>query len=168
MAMVAAQLPETEIFGFDYWLPNYAGVENPGPSFVMDEMRRVGFLGKLHLISGDSHRTLPSFFSARASSEPDNDGEFELILIDGDHSLLGASQDLEDTMPHCAVGGALVFDDIAPTVDPVVLKKQLGPDPHGWTNLLGLWHAMPKRFPNFRYFEFTHNPPGVGVAIRVS
>ena len=174
MAMVAAQSPETEIYGFDMWMRNYADVPNPGAEFVESEMRKIGYDKKINLIDGDSHQTLPVFFGdkkagflnhlksgLKKTSRPD---AFDLITIDGDHTLLGAYQDLTDAMPHCAVGGAVVFDDIKPGV----FNKEInGDDPHGWNNLLGVWHEIGRRFPNFRYFEYIRDVPGVGLAVRL-
>lgn len=178
MAVVAARCPDVEIFGFDRWVRDYAGVENPGPRFVREELRRVGHRGKLHLISGNSHRTVPAFF--RDGHVPITDrvragmalrrrpAAFELITIDGDHSLLGAYQDLVETMPHCAVGGLVVFDDIAPdrTLSAALVAER-GRDPHGWQDLGGVWRAAQVRFRNFRFVEYTDHSPGFGVAVRL-
>ena len=71
------------------------------------------------------------------------------------------------------MGGAVVFDDIAPdlsTLSRVELegvKKELGEDPYGWRDLLGVWRAIQQQFRNFRYFEHVQDPPGVGLAIRL-
>lgn len=173
-AVAAAQSPETEIFGFDMWIRDYAGVPNPGAEFVRAEIKKVGYNKKIRLINGDSHQTLPAFFGSRKASfrhrlkfvwtMKNRPAEFDLIVIDGDHSLLGAYQDLTDTMPHCAVGGAIIFDDIMPGS----LEKTEGEaDPHGWNNLLGVWRAVQKKFPDFRYFEYLSDAPGVGVAVRI-
>lgn len=174
MAMVAAQSPETEIYGFDLWVPDYAGAPNPGPRFVQSEMRKIGYDKKVSLTDGDSHRTLPAFFSNERTSVwnplrlarkmKTRPHSFELIVIDGDHSLLGAHQDLVDTMPHCSLGGAVVFDDIMPGS---LERESGGADPHGWHDLLGVWRAIRQQFPNFRYFEYLEHPPGVGVAVRL-
>jgi predicted O-methyltransferase YrrM len=174
MAVVAAQSPETEIFGFDMWLSNYAGVPNPGSAFVQSELKKIGYKKRIHLINGNSHVTLPIFFGDKKSGfrhrlkslmiNYKRPADFDLIVIDGDHSLLGAYQDLSDTMPRCAVGGAVVFDDILPgSLD----ESENGDDPHEWKNLLGVWHAIQKKFPNFRYFEFLSDVPGVGIAVRM-
>jgi len=174
MAMVAARSPEAEIYGLDLWIPGYAASPNPGPRFVQSEMRKIGYEKTVQLINGDSHRTLPAFFLDERASIRDRlklrwdaktrPTSFELIMIDGDHTLLGAYQDLLDTMPHCAIGGAVVFDDIAPDA----LKREEGEaDPHGWVDLLGVWHAIQQRFPAFRYFEYLRDLPGVGVAVRM-
>ncbi len=178
MAMVAARCPDVDIFGFDLWIRDYAGVENPGPRFVRKELRRVGHRGRLHLISGDSHHTVSAFFRYGGASIIDRirigiasrrrPAVFDLMTIDGDHSLLGASQDLMDTMPHCPVSGVVVFDDIAPDrAPPAALEAERGWDPHGWQDLRGVWKAAQERFPNFRFFEYIDHPPGVGMAVRL-
>ena len=174
MAMVAGRSPEVEVYGFDLWSPDYAGSPNPGPRFVQSEMRKIGYEKKVHFINGDSHRTLPAFFHAARAGALSRlksrcgfkirPRSFELITIDGDHSLLGAYQDLLDTMPHCAIGGAVVFDDILPGS---LGKSEGEADPHGWGDLLGVWRAIQLRFSNFRYFEYLRDPPGVGVAVRI-
>ena len=73
-------------------------------------------------------------------------------------------------MPFCTTGGVIVFDDIAPdlsNLDPAAIQREMGSDPHGWHNLLGVWDAIKHRFPNFRYFDYMQNPPGVGLAVRL-
>lgn len=180
MAAVAARCLAVEIYGFDMWLRNYVGVPNPGPRFVRDELQRLGYAGKLHLISGDSHKTLPAFFRAPGAglwqrlqmdlTLPHRPSKFDLIVVDGDHSLLGAYQDLCDTLPRVRVGGALIFDDIAPDLmnaDMKALQKELGADPYEWESLLGVWHAVQPRFANFRYFDYTQTSPGMGLAVRL-
>lgn len=180
MGMVIARAPEVDVFGFDIWVENYAGIANPGIDFVRREMETLGHEGRLRLFTGDSHETLPAFFHGEqehAGSIADNsddhtenrEGTFDLITVDGDHSLTGAYQDLVDTMPHCTIGGAVIFDDIAPDLASVgveAIRAELGDDPHGWNNLLGVWRAIQSRFTNFVYFELCDCAPGVGVAIR--
>lgn len=180
MAMVAARWPNVTIYGFDLWIPGYGGVESPGPRFVRAELRRVGHRGPVHLLSGNSHQTLAAFLGLNRASRRQRifsilrygaaPSSFDLITIDGDHSLLGAYQDLTDTMPFCAVGGAVVFDDISPdlaAVSPEAVRAERGEDPHGWGDLLGVWRAIQREFPEFRYFEYSQNPPGVGLAVRM-
>lgn len=163
MAVVAARCPEVEIYGFDSWVPRYGGVENPGPRFVQSEMERVGYRKKVHFVTGDSHQTLPAFFRVPNA--------FDIITIDGDHSLLGAYRDLLDTLPHCSPGGAVVFDDIAagpPCSTPEALETERGEDPHKWGDLLGVWRAVKAHFTGFRCFEYLQAPPGVGLAVRIA
>lgn len=179
MAMVAGRTPDVEIWGFDLWIQNYGDVKNPGPKFVQTEMKKVGYEKKIHFVSGDSHRTLPSFFDRKKNSILDrlhwvplrHPDIFDLITVDGDHSLLGAYKDVLDTIEHCTVGGVVVFDDIAPdfdVLDPRAVRQELGVDPYGWENLLGVWRAVQHKYSNFRYFEYVDNPPGVGLAVRLA
>ncbi len=180
MAVVAARCPQVEVYAFDSWVPGYGGVENPGPQFVRSEMEKVGYRKKIHFFTGDSHKTLPAFFRARniplmerakltfrfSARSP----AFDLITIDGDHSLLGAYRDLLDTMPHCSPGGVVVFDDIAADPSesaPGAPEAERGEDPHGWGDLLGVWRAVQGRVAGFRFFEYLQTPPGVGLAVRL-
>jgi predicted O-methyltransferase YrrM len=136
---------ECEIWAFDEWHANYAGVPNPGPAFVESEMKKLGYSKPIHFMSGDSHKTLQEFFFKNPHQT------FDLILIDGDHSPDGARQDLMDTMGSINLGGAMVFDD---TVDCAGLQD--------------VWDSLIDSYPNFKYFSFRHNKPGVSFAIRIS
>lgn len=181
MAMTAARCPTADIYGFDLWIRNYAAVSNPGPRFVQAELAAVGYKKKIHFINGNSHRTLPAFFNSRRADyferirlslkRKQRPSTFDLILVDGDHSLLGAYQDLVDIMPSCSIGGVVVFDDIAPNLaglDIEAVKREWGADPFGWGDLLGVWRAVQKEFQNFRYFECMQPPPGIGLAVRLT
>ena len=143
-AAVAMASPDCQIYAFDEWHENYGGSANPGPQFVQSELSKVGYNKPIIFINGDSHKTLPNFFK-------ENDEKFDMVLIDGDHSVDGARQDLMDTMPHINVGGVMVFDDIV--------------DCEG---LQDVWDGLIKEFPNFRYFSFRENKPGVACAVRIS
>lgn len=175
MAMVASRVPEVEIYGFDIWISKYGGVRNPGPKFVQAELNRIGYKKVVNFISGDSHVTLPNFFN-NSLKKPSkaiykHPLYFDLITIDGDHSLLGAYKDLVTTMPYCSIGGAVIFDDISPDyskLDYAIVREERGQDPHNWKDLYGVWKEVQEKFLNFRYFEFIENSPGVGVAIRIN
>jgi predicted O-methyltransferase YrrM len=106
MSMVAAHAPACVIYGFDLWLQEYAGLQNPGKAFVEQQLARVGFTGRVQFTDGDSASTVPAFLAAHP------DLYFDLITVDGDHSARGARRDLEHVMPRLKVGGVLVFDDI--------------------------------------------------------
>lgn len=144
-AAVAIASPDCQIYAFDEWHVNYAGVPNPGPQFVQDELSKFGYNKTINFISGNSHVTLRDFFG----KNPDK--MMDMILIDGDHSVEGATQDLMDTMPHVTVGGAVVFDDI---IDCAGLQD--------------VWNNLFNHFPNFKYFSYRGNKPGVACAIRTS
>jgi predicted O-methyltransferase YrrM len=182
-ATVAAVRPHVSIHAFDLWVRDYVGVANPGPRFVREELARVGFRGVVTFVDGDSHRTLPRFFGAksyplsdrllgRAVVAPARD--FDLVLVDGDHSIEGAYRDLSDVLGHIRVGGAIVFDDIAPDLSQFdeaglrAIARELGPDPHGRRGLLGVWRAIQQEHREFRYFEFTDDSPGLAFGIRMT
>lgn len=141
---VARGCPSVNIIGFDLWDPNYAGMENPGPAFVKAELLRHGHTGTLDFIDGDSHQTIPMFFSRNPQAQ------FDMILVDGDHSEAGALDDLKNVIPHLAPGGVLVFDDIA--------HPQ-----HRY--LLNVWRKALELFPNLTGFEFGELGFGAAFAI---
>lgn len=142
-AAVVLASPECEVYAFDEWHENYGGAANPGPAFVTSELAKFGYQKSITFVSGDSHKTLPAFFSENPTKM------FDMILVDGDHSVDGAMQDLRDTMPHINVGGVMVFDDI---VDCAGLQD--------------VWDSLKNIYPNFRYFSYRGSKPGVAFAVR--
>jgi predicted O-methyltransferase YrrM len=144
-AVVAATCPGCDIYGFDLWEGEYAGADNPGPDLVRTELRAVGHTGELTLVVGDSAQTVPAFLTQHPQLF------FELITVDGDHSVLAAARDLTNTLPRLKVGGILVFDDIcsAPLLQSV-------------------WRRIVQRDRRFVTWEFTDAGYGVAAAIRIS
>ena len=147
MAMVVSQAPGCRIVGFDLWVENYAGMENPGPRLVREELANAGFVGELLFVDGDSRDTVPRYFEEHAAEF------FDIITVDGDHSAEGARRDLENVMPRVKIGGALVFDDISN-------------QSHPW--LLSVWRETVERDDRFVSYSFTEAGFGVGFAIRRS
>ncbi len=105
-AMVAATAPEVSIAAFDLWISPYAGVDNPGPDFVRQQLAGVGHTGELVFFSGDSRHTVPQYFAANP------DRTFDIVNVDGDHSDEGAWVDLTNVAEYVAAGGYLLFDDL--------------------------------------------------------
>lgn len=145
MAMVASQAPCCRIAGFDLWMDNYAGMENPGGDFVCTELERVGFQGKVEFLDGDSKQTVPQYVQAHP------DTYFDLVTVDGDHSLEGARADLNNVIPRLKVGGALVFDDVSHQEHPYLGK---------------LWDEFIARDLRFASWSFKEVGFGVAFAIR--
>ena len=143
-AVVGATAPDCAIYGFDLWLEDYAGLENPGPDFVRSELRAAGHTGQVTLISGNSHRTVPAFLRERP------DLFFDLITVDGDHSVPGAARDLADVLPRLKVGGVIVFDDIA--VAPQLVR---------------VWRRLVADDRRYRAWEFDEAGAGIAAAVRV-
>ena len=143
-SVVGALAPDCAIYAFDAWLPDYGGLENPGPDFVLQELSAVGHRGETSFVSGDSAATVPKFLAERPGLF------FDLMNVDGDHSLAGAARDLANVLPRLKIGGVIVFDDIftAP-------------------QLAHLWRWYVKEDGRYRSWEFTEAGTGVAAAIRV-
>jgi predicted O-methyltransferase YrrM len=142
---VASVAPGANLVLFDMWIANYAAMANPGPELVQGELRRVNHQGSCEFVEGNSHHTLPKYFQSHPSAA------FDLITVDGDHSDEGAAQDLCDVLPHLAIGGAVVFDDIGHPQHPGLREV--------WDRLV----TDDRRFSTFALDEVGY---GVGFAIR--
>ena len=142
---VAKILPECEIVMFDMWVENYAGIDNPGPKMVKAELEKVDHCGRVEFVNGNSHQTLPAYFNDHPEKT------FDLITVDGDHTNLGAAQDLCDVLPRLSVGGAIVFDDICHPKTP---------------GLRDVWRRMVVENPRFSSWTYTEVGYGIGFAIR--
>lgn len=162
LAQVLAESPNVQAYFCDWWTQNYGGVENPGPGFVRDEMRRVApdHCGALHFLSGNSHDTLPVFFQdvhlgalALADESLLRTGEaaprmFDLVTVDGDHTALGTWWDLADVLPYVAIGGALVFDDLRPS-------------------LVWIWEQLKSVLDGWDFIESFDSIVPIGIAVRM-
>lgn len=144
MAAVALAAPDCAFVGFDRWTENYAGMPNPGPEFVRQELKRVGHRGPVEFVSGNSHQTVPAYL------EEHPDAFFDLIVVDGDHSNRGAAEDIATVLPRLKVGGALLFDDIS----------------HFKHTLIDVWRHFFVDNPRFSSWEFRDLGYGVGIAVR--
>ncbi|WP_310572158.1 class I SAM-dependent methyltransferase [Gemmatimonas sp.] len=188
LAQVLAESPEVQAYSFDWWMHDYGGVDNPGPGFVRNEMRRVApdHRGALHFLSGNSHDTLPVFFQEVQLGPVELDevvllrtGEaaprmFDLITVDGDHTALGTWWDLADVLPHMAVGGALVFDDLLDSSD-----ELLGDSPSSRyadirshpddlrPSLLWLWEHVKSVLDGWEFIESFDSIVPIGIAVRM-
>lgn len=138
--------PNVDLYAFDMWVQNYAGMDNPGPDFVRSELKRHGHTGKAEFINGNSHQTLPAFFAANPGMQ------FDMITVDGDHTAQGAMQDLEDVLPHLAPGGILIFDDISHPQHMYLLE---------------VWKMLMSKHPELSDFCYTEAGYGVAFAIKM-
>ena len=112
---------------------------------VRNELKRIGYKGKLEFVNGNSKKTVPQYF------KENEDIYFDLITIDGDHTKRGARIDLKNVIPKLKVGGLLVFDDI---INP-------------WhTQLNRLWKKMIEKNKRFLSYSFKDSGYGIGVAIK--
>ncbi|MBN1536758.1 MAG: class I SAM-dependent methyltransferase [Anaerolineales bacterium] len=145
VCVVSRGCPTVDIYAFDMWAPDYAGMPNPGPDFVQSELVRHGHQGKIIFTNGDSHHTLPEFFKQNPGLI------FDLITVDGDHSEQGAWDDLKMVVPHLSPGGILVFDDISHPAHPYLRQ---------------VWRKIMEMYPFLSGYEYTEKGYGVAFAIR--
>jgi predicted O-methyltransferase YrrM len=145
VAAVANTCPDCSLTMLDIWVQDYAGMANPGPDFVRQELAQAGHSGPTIFINGDSHLTLPAFFAAHPEAN------FDMITVDGDHSLEGAAADLCQVLPRLNLGGAIVFDDICHPLHP---------------ELAGLWRDLVASDARYSSFAFSDAGYGIGFAIR--
>jgi predicted O-methyltransferase YrrM len=145
VAMVASVTPTADLYGFDMWVENYAGMENPGAEFVESELRKIGASGKIDLVSGNSHQTLPDFFAKHPGLQLD------LVTVDGDHSDEGAREDLLSVLPNISQGGVVVFDDVSHPLHP---------------NLYQVWSSALQDC-GLRFVSAFYTALGYGVAVAV-
>jgi len=137
--------PSANLVLFDMWISNYAGMDNPGPDLVRREAAKFGHTGTSAFIDGNSHETVPEYFRQNPHAA------FDLITVDGDHSRLGAAQDIADVLPHLAVGGAIAFDDVCHPALP---------------DLQAVWQELIVANPSFSSWTYSDVGYGVGFAIR--
>jgi predicted O-methyltransferase YrrM len=147
VGVVVERAPQADVYGFDLWIPNYADMPNPGASFVRDELRRLNHSGGLTLIEGDSKETLPAFLAEHS------DLTFDLITVDGDHSLEGARADLLNALPRLRRGGVIVMDDVAHPQHP---------------ELKQCWSECVECDPRFESAMYTDLGFGIAFAVRTS
>lgn len=85
----------------DTWGTEYGGTGRGSSRHIMKMAESTGYQGTLLALSGRSQDILPLI-----------EAQFDLVLVDGDHSLKGAASDLEQGWRLLRGGGVLVFDDI--------------------------------------------------------
>lgn len=140
MACAIAASGNCKFYGFDMWASEeYAGAKNPGKDFVYSEMRKIKECD-LHLIQGDSHETVKKYLK-------ENNIVPSLALVDGDHSLEGALQDLQDVYDCCENGSVIVFDDLI--THPALIR---------------IWNLFMKNNKIKNHVEIK-NGPGMGVCV---
>lgn len=142
MAVVAKAHPDVNIYGIDLWIPHYAGLENPGPEFVKNNLK-LFHRGNLNLISGNSHEEVPKLKKLKI--------QFDLVFVDGDHSFSGAFRDLINVAPLVKPGGVIVFDDINHPLHPY---------------LLAVWQKFIRKHPEFTDFIYKEQGRGVAIAVK--
>lgn len=160
LAEVMRAAPDVRAFVFDLWIPGYASAQGT-PEFIRRKMQAVvgsSFVPHIEFISGNSHDTLPAFFERPLTGSGDTrPASFDLVAIDGDHTVTGAWWDIHDTLPHVSVGGASIFDDLdspgEQDMQYTTTRYQRPPVPDGLNNLGDVWQAVQQGNPNFVFFN---------------
>jgi predicted O-methyltransferase YrrM len=164
-----AECPDLSATCFDIWEPDYGGTQQGSPELVRAKVQTVvgpGRLPQLEFVSGDSHQTLPKFLAEQP-------GSIDLVVVDGDHSRLGAWWDLCDLFPRVSLGGALVFDDLEYSGDedigrPLPVSGHPRPAlPAGLSSLGDVWLQMQVLQPNFLFLAAPVLRFRAGVALRL-
>jgi predicted O-methyltransferase YrrM len=119
-------------------------------------LRRVARRGqRLHAIEGDSKA--PG--TVRSVARRLGSARFDLLFIDGDHSLDGVAGDLRAYYPLVRAGGAIVFHDIVPA------RMDAAPDSNLYTgDVPSLWSVVR---PHFEHREFVADwgQGGFGIGV---
>lgn len=163
--------PGVHAFACDVWVPDYAGAQGD-PDYVLGKVGGItagGQTQQVTFLNGNSHELLPDFFAGRLQAQMPAAG-FDLVTVDGDHTLLGAWWDLLDVFPNVSVGGAVIFDDLDNAGDPAradMTSAHDRPDLPPCESLLDVWLALQGRYPNFVFLSPSHSPFATGIAFRV-
>jgi hypothetical protein len=85
----------------DMWGPLYGGTGRGNHDHIDAMLNAFAFTGHRLFLDGDSKELVPTIHD-----------EFDLVLVDGDHSPAGALADLTHCWPLVEPGGQLVFHDV--------------------------------------------------------
>ncbi|MBU2346687.1 MAG: class I SAM-dependent methyltransferase [Gammaproteobacteria bacterium] len=97
----------------DTWGDTYGGSNQLSHDHIEDQLEDEGFdLDNVIFLDGDSKETLPLYFSLSQEEV------FDLIFIDGDHSIEGATEDLANCIDHCRI---CAFHDVRHPAHPYLL-----------------------------------------------
>jgi predicted O-methyltransferase YrrM len=176
LAQAFAECPDIAAYVFEMWVPEYAGAPQGDPDYITAKMQAI--VGperspRIAFVAGNSHETLPEFFG-RAPETAENPAPrlFDLIVVDGDHSRLGAWWDLWDLFPRVERGGALVFDDLEYDGDEehgnIPSSSYRRPDLiPAVGSLMDLWLYMQLLYPNFLFVATPTLRYRTGLAFRM-
>lgn len=88
----------------DLWTDTYGGSNRLSHEHIEDMLEDEGFdLQNVIFLDGDSKKTIPQYFEFSGSEI------FDLIFVDGDHSIEGAFDDIANCIDHCRI---MAFHDV--------------------------------------------------------
>jgi predicted O-methyltransferase YrrM len=85
----------------DTWGGDWGGTARGSHDHIERLLQLHLYTGSVRFLDGDSRQTIPTLRE-----------EFDLVLVDGDHSEEGGAADLENVWPLVAPNGCLAFHDI--------------------------------------------------------
>jgi len=85
----------------DTWGGEWGGTGRGGHDHIDAMLATMLYDGEVVFLDGDSKQTVPTLRK-----------QFDLVLVDGDHSAEGARADLDNVLPLLAPEGCVVFHDI--------------------------------------------------------
>ena len=91
----------------DMWGPMYGGTGRGGHDHIDAMLNGFAYTGDRLFLDGDSKELVPTLRE-----------QFDLVLVDGDHSPAGALADLTNCWPLVEPGGQLVFHDVCHPAHP--------------------------------------------------
>lgn len=102
----------------DIWTDNSGGSGRGSHDHISLLLENYLWECEFTFLDGDSKETIPRFLR-------EQNGSFDLVLIDGDHGLPECAADIDNCAPSVRVGGHIIIDDILlstnyPLLDTVV------------------------------------------------
>lgn len=94
----------------DTWGGEWGGSARGSHDHIDRMLASMLYMGDVRYLDGDSKETIPTL-----------GGQFDLILVDGDHSYEGGMTDLRNVWPLCRPGGCIAFHDITHPAHPYLL-----------------------------------------------
>lgn len=125
MAVVLKASPQTNAYGIDKWGKHSGQITTA--EGVRESLKCVGIEKLPIFYTGFSYEILPKLWRDKDIPE-----FFDLILVDGDHTLEGAKKDLDLCLVHLEKDGILIFHDIAHPSHPLLadlvlsFKRKMG------------------------------------------
>ncbi len=177
-AMVGLNSPRTTLVCFDTTRDVKVRLDYFFPTEVRRELARCGFHEPITFVAGNSHRTVPYYFSG-ASLRSRRRGqlrtrEFDLLFVNGVRQSSGIYRDLKNAFAHCALGGLVVLQLPEPVCetakgrigDAATTGCSLPVSPCLRSAVSGMWERIQRHFRGFRYFVARDFE--VGLAFRIS
>jgi predicted O-methyltransferase YrrM len=125
----------------DTWGGEWGGSGRGSHDHIDRLLAGMLYTGEVRYLDGDSKETIPTLAQ-----------QFDLILVDGDHSYEGGMADLRNVWPLCRPGGCVAFHDITHPAHPYLLTA------------FDEW--VEERRPEIAVWRQVLEPYGVAVAVK--